>query len=98
MTNNTLVYTILIYSDYDSKDKSLIKASYLIFILKTDDVEEDSLQLFYTKFSLISDVATIADNDEIYDISQSDDIVFLKLDLLSTVVEIEIEVRVFLQH
>ena len=35
--------TILIYSDYDLKDKSLIKVSNLIFIFKTNDVKENSL-------------------------------------------------------
>ena len=69
MTKNAFRHIMLIYSDHDSKDEPLIETSNLIFILKTDDVKEDSLQLFYTKFYLILDVTTIVNNDEINDIS-----------------------------
>ena len=69
MTDNTLTNILLIYSYYDPKDRSLVETSYLVFVLKTNDVEEDLLQLFYIKFNLISNVVMTINNDEINDIS-----------------------------
>ena len=68
MTNNVLEYIMLIYFDYDLKDESLVKVSDLIFILKTDDVKEDLLQLFYMEFYFIFNVAIVINNNEVNDI------------------------------
>jgi hypothetical protein len=98
MIDSALVNTMLIYSGHDPKDGPLVEAPYLVFVLKAGGVEGGPPQLSYAKLSLISGVTTTADNDEIKGISQSGDVVFLKLDLLSTVVETEIGVRASLQH
>jgi hypothetical protein len=65
ITDNTLINTILIYSNYNLKDRLLIKALYLVFILKAGGIEGGLLQLFYIKFSLISSVIITANNNEI---------------------------------
>lgn len=96
MTNNAFAYIILIYPGHNLKDGPLIKAPYLFFILKTDNIKGGLLQLFYTKFSLISDIAITAGNNEINSIFQSGNVVFLKLDLLSTIIETEIRICAFL--
>ena len=82
----------MIYSGHDSKDKLLIEVSDLIFVLKTDDVKEGSLQFLNTKFSLILNVVTIVNNNEINDIFQFSNVIFLKLNLLNIVVETKIEI------
>jgi hypothetical protein len=69
ITKNVLKYTILIYPSYNLKDELLIKTSNLVFIFKTDNIEEGLLQLLNIEFSLIFNVTTITNNNEINDIS-----------------------------
>ena len=87
VTNDVLERFMSIYFSHNSKDGLRIEASYLVFILKTDNVERGSWQFSHIEFSLISDVTTTDDNDEINNILKFDDVIFLELNLSSTVVE-----------
>ena len=90
MTDDVFRCFISIYSNYNSKDEFCIKTSYVIFILKTDNVKRNLKQFFYVKFGLISNVIITINNNKINSISKSRDIVFLKLNLLSTIIKIKI--------
>ena len=56
----------------------------------TTVLEGSPRQFSHTEFSFIPNISTVTDNNEIYSITKPDNVIFLKLDLSNTVVQIEI--------
>jgi hypothetical protein len=98
MTDDALRHAMLIYPSHNLKCGLCIKASHLVLVLETCNVERDPQQLSHAEFSLISSIVTTPNDDKIGGIAKAGDVVFLKLDLSNTVIETEILVRTSFQY